>query len=122
MAATFDFIDEGQVRRAVYRGETLQRVFTYKDSDGVAVDLTGYSASMQVRKSLADGVALELSTVNSRITLGGAAGTVTLIVSATDTATVDVGQYFYDLELTSGSSVVTRLIEGRFQVKEAYTR
>lgn len=122
MAATFDFIDEGQVRRAVYRGETLQRVFTYKDSDGVAVDLTGYSASMQVRKSLADGVALELSTVNSRITLGGAAGTVTLTVSATDTATVDVGQYFYDLELTSGSSVVTRLIEGRFQVKEAYTR
>lgn len=122
MAATFDFIDEGQVRRAVYRGETLQRVFTYKDSDGVAVDLTGYSASMQVRKSLADGVALELSTVNSRIALGGAAGTVTLIVSATDTATVDVGQYFYDLELTSGSSVVTRLIEGRFQVKEAYTR
>lgn len=122
MAATFDFIDEGQVRRAVYRGETLQRVFTYKDSDGVAVDLTGYSASMQVRKSLADGVALELSTVNSRITLGGAAGTVTLLVSATDTATIDVGQYFYDLELTSGSSVVTRLIEGRFQVKEAYTR
>lgn len=122
MAATFDFIDEGQVRRAVYRGETLQRVFTYKDSDGVAVDLTGYSASMQVRKSLADGVALELSTVNSRITLGGAAGTVTLIVPATDTATIDVGQYFYDLELTSGSSVVTRLIEGRFQVKEAYTR
>ena len=122
MAATFDFIDEGQVRRAVYRGETLQRVFTYKDSDGVAVDLTGYSASMQVRKSLADGVALELSTVNSRITLGGAAGTVTLLVSATDTATIDVGQYFYDLELTSESSVVTRLIEGRFQVKEAYTR
>jgi len=122
MAATFDFIDEGQVRRAVYRGETLQRVFTYKDSDGVAVDLTGYSASMQVRKSLADGVALELSTVNSRITLGGAAGTVTILVSAADTATIDVGQYFYDLELTSGSSVVTRLIEGRFQVKEAYTR
>lgn len=122
MAATFDFIDEGQVRRAVYRGETLQRVFTYKDADGVAVDLTGYSASMQVRKSLTDGVALELSTVNSRITLGGAAGTVTLLVSATDTATIDVGQYFYDLELTSGSSVVTRLIEGRMQVKEAYTR
>jgi len=122
MAATFDFIDEGQVRRAVYRGETLQRVFTYKDADGVAVDLTGYSASMQVRKSLTDGVALELSTVNSRITLGGAAGTVTLLVSATDTATIDVGQYFYDLELTSGSSVVTRLIEGRLQVKEAYTR
>lgn len=122
MAASFDFVDDGQARRAVYRGETLQRVFTYKDSDGVAVNLTGYSASMQVRKSLTDGVALELSTVNSRITLGGSLGTVTLLVSATDTATVDVGQYFYDLELTSGSGVVTRLIEGRFQVKESFTR
>lgn len=122
MAAVFDFADDGQIKRAVFKGETLQRTFTYKDSDSVAIDLTGFSAKMQIRKSINDGVAFELSTVNSRIILGGSAGTIQLLVSATDTDTIQAGEYFYDLEIQSGAGIVTRIIEGRFSVKESYTR
>ena len=67
-------------------------------------------------KTTAASTVLTLSTANSRITLGGAAGTVTLSVSATD-MDIDAGQYTYTLELTSASGEVTRLLMGAFVVR-----
>jgi hypothetical protein len=84
-------------------------------------DLTGYSASMTVRDS-ADATIVSLTTVNSRITLGGAAGTITLTILAATTATLTPGTYDYDLTLTSGGGTITRLIEGVFTVSEAETQ
>jgi hypothetical protein len=65
---------------------------------------------------------LELTTSNSRITLGGAAGTVTLNVDANTTANLTPGLYVYDLEVVSGGGEVTRLVEGNFNVKAEVTR
>ena len=95
---------------------------TYKDSNAAAVDLTGYTARMQVRKSVASAtVILELTTSNSRITLGGSAGTVDLAVTAADMAAISAGVYVYDLELVNDSAV-TRLIQGAFTVSAEVTR
>jgi hypothetical protein len=45
----------------------------------VAINLTGYTARMQVRSTLESAEALiELTTANGRIALGGSAGTITL--------------------------------------------
>jgi tRNA threonylcarbamoyladenosine modification (KEOPS) complex Pcc1 subunit len=63
-----------------------------------------------------------LTTENSRISLGGTAGTVTLTIAATDTANLTPGLYVYDLELVSGAGVVSRIIEGNFKVKAEVTR
>ena len=63
-----------------------------------------------------------LTTENGRIALGGTAGTVTLTISATDTAQFTPGKYVYDLELVSGGGVVSRIIEGNFVVKAEVTR
>jgi tRNA threonylcarbamoyladenosine modification (KEOPS) complex Pcc1 subunit len=65
---------------------------------------------------------VELTTENSRIALGGTAGTITLTIPATVTANLTAGLYVYDLELVSGSNVVSRLIEGNFKVKAEVTR
>ena len=107
---------------AAEQGATLERVITYTDPDGVIINLTSYTALMQVRSTAASAtVILELST-GSGITINGAAGTLTLLVSAADMTALTPGSYVYDLEITSPGSVVTRLIEGKFAVKAEVTR
>lgn len=86
------------------------------------VDLTNYTARMQVRQTVdATAVALSL-TSGTGITLGGTAGTIYLEASATTTAGVAGGQYVYDLEIVSAGGNVTRLLEGTFMVDPEVTR
>lgn len=115
MAATnFDLLIE--------QGATFSQVITYKDA-GVAVDLQGFTARMQVRATLEAAAALiELNTGNGRIVLGGSAGTITLSISATDTAALTAGRGVYDLELVSGSGVVDRLLQGVATISRNVTR
>jgi len=61
------------------------------------------------------------STLNAGITLGGAAGTIAITIDADYTSKLDDGTYVYDLELTSSSGIVTRLLEGQFVVTPEVT-
>ena len=106
----------------IEQGATFSQLVTYKES-GVAVNLTGYTARMQVRSTLESATTVvELTTANSRITLGGAAGTISLTISATDTAALTAGRGVYDLELVSGSGIVTRLLQGVATISRNVTR
>lgn len=108
------------------QGATFQRQITWTDSARDAYNLTGYTARMQVRaNTTSNTVITSLSTsagYDGTITLGGTAGTVDLLISATNTAALTAGQYVYDLELVSGGGVVTRLLEGNFKVTAEVTR
>ncbi len=102
------------------QGSTLTRVLTWKNSNGTAVDLTNYTARMQVRTNYASNTALlSLTTENGGITLGGVAGTITLVATATATAALAADTY--DLEMITGANV-TRLVEGTFEVTPEVTR
>jgi hypothetical protein len=104
------------------QGATYSQVFTWKDSAGDPVSLVGWTGRMQVRDlTPTDTLVLELTTSNDRMTLGGAAGTITLSVAASDMADVDSGRYVYDLELVNGSTV-ERLVMGNFTVRGEVTR
>lgn len=105
----------------ILQGETWTRTLTWK-VDGTAVDLTGYTARMQVRQKVTSADTLLSLTSASGITLGGSAGTITLSVSAVDTAAMTWREGVYDLELVSGGGEVTRLIEGRITVSPEVTR
>lgn len=114
-AASYDFVIE--------QGATLLKPIIWKDSAGVAINLTGYTAKMQVRQSTAStDVLLEMSTANNRITLTPGTGTITLVFSATLTAGITWSRGKYDLELTSPDGTVTRLIEGQISVSKEITR
>ena len=103
------------------QGATFDRTFTYTVG-GTAVDLTGYTAGLQVRAGADAGTALiTLSTGGSGLVLGGTAGTITATISAAVTGAVDAGSYAYDLELYQGSTV-TRLLQGAFTVTGGVTR
>lgn len=107
-----------------YQGATFDYTLTWTTA-GSAVNLTGYTARMQVRESYDAGSAIVSLTNGTGITLGGTAGTIVLGLSATATAALDgtpQKQHIYDLELVSGSGVVTRLVEGNFTIYPEVTR
>jgi hypothetical protein len=104
-----------------FQGATFDLDFTVKLA-GTAINLTGYTARMQVRETAEAGTAvLSLATAGSGITLGGTAGSISTTVAATATAAIEAGSYVYDMELVSGS-VVTRILQGGFKVLPEVTR
>ena len=106
------------------QGATLSLVLTWKDSSENLVNLTGYTARMALRSAFTSSTTvLSLTTENGRISLGEVAGTITLTVAAADTAALTAPQTgVYDLELVSGAGVVTRLVQGTFNVTPEVTR
>ena len=104
------------------QGSTLDQQLTYSIND-VDVNLTGYSARMQVReKHTSTGAVLNLTDSNGGIVLGGVSGTINIIVTAGQSSELTAKEYVYDLELVSSGSVVTRLIEGKFIVTPEVTK
>lgn len=117
----------------IYQGETFSYVYTY--GGGSPVNLTGYTARMAVKRDRRAEETSYLSTGDDAdggtITLGGAAGTVTVAMTAAQTQAMDETdwwfamfggepdlpldrsiEFFYDLEIVSGAGVVTRLLQG----------
>ena len=113
----------GRLNLIAERGANFSAVLTWRDEASVLVPLTGYTAEMDVRSTRIDSGTqlLTLTTSNSRIALGGAAGTITLTISAADTAALTAQTGWYDLIVTSGAGTVTRLFEGVFIIAERVT-
>lgn len=106
----------------VKQGSTFNRTLVYKNN-GSAVNITGYTARMQVRKSVTDsGILASLTTETGEIVLGGTAGTISLTLSATIMAGIVAGSWVYDLEIVSGSGFVYPILEGKFVVTPEVTR
>ena len=108
----------------IYQGADFAKLFTWlTGSPSVAVNLTGYTARMQIREEFfsADPL-ITLTTENGGITLGGAAGTI--LVEMTDVETRDLSfvNGVYDVELISGAGVVTRILMGAAILSPEVTR
>lgn len=107
----------------INQGATYELTVTWKDSAGTAINLTGYSARMQVRETYSSASTVVSLTNGSGITLGGAAGTIAILISATTTAALTAPfSGVYDLELVSAGGVVTRLLQGAATVTPEVTR
>lgn len=95
----------------------------YKDSAGTPINLTGYTAALQIRDTYADVTTeLSLSSPSGGITITGSTGTIAITASAAQTGAIAAGAYVYDLEITSASGIVTRLIQGKISVSPQVTR
>lgn len=104
----------------IEQGTTFEKRLTWRDKNKRPVSLTGYTARMQIRPSVAaTEVILELSTSNGRIVIG-ASGTIDLKLTPAETSALKAG--VYDLELTDASGRVTRLIEGKLNLSPEVTR
>ena len=104
----------------MYQGATFDQQFIWK-IDGAAVNLSTYTARMQVRKEYNSNPPVISLTTGSGITLTST-GQINIAMNATATSLVPGGTYRYDLELVSSSGEVTRLLEGLFIVSPEVTR
>jgi len=92
------------------QGATWKRTITWKDNAGAAINLTGFTARMELKRNKSDEQEVLTLTSTSGIVLGGAAGTIAITITA-DQAIELSGEYFYDLRLVNGSEV-TYLMQG----------
>ena len=89
------------------QGTTFSTVVTMADEDGNPIDLTGYTGASKIKK--------HYTSSNSHIftvTLSGNTGEITLSLTSVQTANITAGRYLYDVEVTSGANVVSRVVEG----------
>lgn len=93
-----------------------------RDAAGTLIDLSGADARMQIRRSVAyGGSSLASLTVGSGITLGGAAGTITIDLTPAQTSALPPGAHVYDLELVDSAGSVFRILEGAATVRREVT-
>lgn len=98
------------------QGATYEVTLDLTDENGDILNLAGYSANSQLRKWYTSTNSTAFST-----SINSVAGTITLSLTATQTANLTAGRYVYDVEVTS-SNVVSRIIEGIVTVSPNVTR
>ena len=109
-AGTYNFIVE--------QGATFNRILTVKENNS-AMNLTGYSVASKMRSTH------DSSTVVGTFTCtisNASSGEVTMSMTSSTSAAIEEGIYVYDLEITSGTGTVTRLLQGEVTVNPEVTR
>ena len=115
------FMPAAQYNIIIEQGATWRLSLTWKDSAGAPIDLTGYTARMQVRQAYGAADALLSLSNGTGITLGPSAGVITLTASATQTAAIAARNGVYDLEMVAPDGTVTRLLQGSVTISPEVT-
>jgi len=103
-------------------GDDGELFITWVDENDSPIDLTGFTALMEIRKSPADVVALSVvgviaSPANGEIVFPfTAAETSGLIIDGVTTC------YVYDVEMTSSAPAVTTILKGVARVEQDVTQ
>jgi len=114
----------GKHNITIEEGSTFSQRWTYKDVNGNPIDLTGYTARMQVREKHSSSTAVIDISDGNGITLGGAAGTIDIEIlpAATINLALPKGFGVYDMELTPPDGKTFRLMEGGVKYTREVTR
>ena len=89
------------------------------DSDGDALDLTGYSAAGQIRKTYSSSTAVNFT---ASIASPTTAGVVNIGLTNAQTNAMKAGRYVYDVEITSSGGTKTRVLEGQIEITPGVTQ
>ena len=94
----------------IYRGDTLNYNFTFKDKDGNAIDISSTTLWFTMKRSPSDkdaSAALQDS-VTFPADANSVAGLGSIAIAATDTALLTPGvTYYYDFQWVDGTEVTT---------------
>jgi hypothetical protein len=99
------------------QGTTFSTDIYLTDDNGDPIDLTGYTGASKIRKHYTSSNSQSFS-----VSLNTTYGYVTLSLSASNTSNLTAGRYLYDVEVTSSSNVVSRIVEGIVTVTPQVTR
>lgn len=103
------------------QGSDIEIPLIFKDSNQNPIDLTEYTARMQVKAYFASTTPVDtLTTENGRIDIKD--NQVTLKFPHEVTENISPKTYVYDLEIISGESLVTRVLQGNFVINPRVTK
>ena len=88
------------------------------DSDGDNIDLTGYTAAGQIRKSYSSTTAVDFAV---SVASPGTLGVLNISLTNTQTNNMKAGRYVYDIEITSSGGIKTRVLEGQVEITAGVT-
>lgn len=108
----------------IFQGATFQHRWKYVDSDDNVINITGYSARLQVRERWeASAKLIDATDGNGKLVIVGASGTIDLLLTATETALLDFDSAVFDLELLHSDAVtVDKMAYGPVQLVREITR
>jgi len=120
-------VTAGRVDLYIEQGATYRRTWRWNtvSPDGLTltpINLTGYIARMQIRRSQGATASVSISTESGGITLGGTAGTVSIVLTDDQTDVLQPKSAVYDLELEAPNGDVYRFIQGRITVDPNITQ
>lgn len=106
-----DFVPEYQLEIMQGADKTLTLVLT--DNNDAAVDLTGYTAKLEIRDRAGGSVISTLtSTPAAGITINAASGQIVLAWTAAQTVLFNFDKAVYDLFITASGGTKTCIIRG----------
>jgi len=103
----------------IVQGDSFPLIIVYKDSSGSAINLTGYSAKMEVRDKPGGKILCATASIGDGITITSAStGTIDILLSSTKTSNFTIPKAAYQFNITS-SSTTTTLLYGWFIVEKS---
>lgn len=100
------------------KGDSLLMSLIYNSACGEPIDLTGCKASFQAAEAAGGTPFIDASTegASPEITLGGAAGTIELNVTAANMSNITPNSGVYGLKIVFEDGVVTTIIAGAIKL------
>jgi hypothetical protein len=107
------------INRDMDQGSDFSFSYIVRGSDGSPMDIsTGYTAYSQMRRFYSSTTGFDLTA-----SITGSTGNIIVSMSATNTANIKAGVWFYDVELHSnGSENVQRVVQGMITVYPEITK
>jgi hypothetical protein len=102
----------------IVQGDTFILNVTYKDPNGVPIDLTSFDGTFEVRDQQGGQVLCTLASINGGEIVVDNAGHLTITIVSTETKKFTVPKAYYQLKLDSGS-VKTTILAGWFAVERS---
>ena len=106
-----------RVNIIIDQGTDFSTAINLTDSSGVNLNLTGYSAASQIRKTFSSSNSTAFT-----CTLTTANSTLTLALNNSVTAAMSPGRYVWDAELPNSSGTISRILEGMVTVTPEVTK
>jgi hypothetical protein len=109
----------------IYKGSTFVKIIQWKTGvPAVAVNLTGCTARMQIRRTVTDTTILDaLTTENLRLEIHDALnGKFKIVIPSGVSTAYTFSSAAYDLEIVFADGTVTRVIEGSLTAAPEVTR
>ena len=108
----------GTYNFSYYKGDTYEFVIRPKNANGANFDLSGFTADFFIASARGDNPSFS---VEATATVDSVNDTVTCTILPNVGSTLNAGSYVYDVEVTSGPSVVYTLLTGTITVTEQVT-